>query len=82
MLIGIGILVSSIPMSDPSPVIVFAAPTLALCTTNFLSPNCIPFRPWIACHGKRNGGSIPGVKVCVITLEVLFHEHTRLGVIA
>ena len=21
------------------------APTLALCTTNFLSPNCIPFRP-------------------------------------
>ena len=52
MLIGIGILVVVAAadiimdaMSDPSPVMILEAPTLALCTTNFLSPNCIPFRP-------------------------------------
>ena len=35
-------------MSVPSPVMILEAPTLALWTISFLSPSCIPFRPWIA----------------------------------
>lgn len=30
--------------------VVFLAPTLALCTISFLSPSCIPLRPAIACN--------------------------------
>ena len=56
---GMGVLVTGISgiaiISDPSPVIIFAAPTLARCTTSFLSPNCIPLRPWIACRGGGRG---------------------------
>ena len=37
------------------PVVAFFAPTLALCTISFLSPNCIPFRPAIAYVTHVNG---------------------------
>ena len=51
ILIGMGtFVIGTIIISDPSPVISLAAPTLALCTTSFLSPSCIPLRPWIACE--------------------------------